>query len=267
MTEHLNRVDSIVGDLYMVVELVAANPTTGDISSVFEDEELMDFLENYGLWAESLGEEIRQFFASRERPELQDRAANDVRNTVLGWVRTYELTAKGQRKAEGLQGYTLTEIEEMCLRQSKRLLLPLRDGLWFCIRAVALRLSEYAPHIYAAHQEVLSEFVEDILPNTPTTQQPAPTSTSQEPGVKWKGSVTDLAEVVWALAKSRRIENTAEGKPATIPETALLFEKMLGIDLNVTGLMQGRKDSYKAKDDGLTFTAALAQLVDEYIAR
>jgi hypothetical protein len=98
---------------------------------------------------------------------------------------------------------------------------------------------------------------------------PAPASTDKEPGVKlkWKGSATDLAEVVWALAKSRRIENIEKGKLATIPEIAQLFENALGIDLNVTGLMQGRKDSYKAKDDGLTFTASLSQLVDEYVAK
>jgi len=79
------------------------------------------------------------------------------------------------------------------------------------------------------------------------------------------GSKSELAEVVWALAKSRRIINSTTGQPVTMDELTSHFEGMFGISLNTMGLMQGRKRSSKAYEDGTTFMAYLSDLVNQYL--
>lgn len=110
---------------------------------------------------------------------------------------------------------------------------------------------------------------DQIMPNDrPDKNQPSIDLVPKpaEPGVKlqWKGDKTDLAELVWALAKSGRITDTTTGQPATQKEIARQMVTLLGLDsLDVTGLVKGRMNTYKATSDGKTFVAALYQLVNE----
>lgn len=90
------------------------------------------------------------------------------------------------------------------------------------------------------------------------------------PKLEWRdnrGDKTDFAELVWALAKSHRIIDNTTGKPATIDVLANQLGILFGISIsNPMQLMQGRKDSYKATEDGITFIASLSELVEKYIA-
>lgn len=87
-------------------------------------------------------------------------------------------------------------------------------------------------------------------------------------GIKfqWKGDKTDLAELVWALAKSGRIGNTITGQSATQREITQHFETLFDLTLDVPGLMKGRMKTYKATSDGNTFTKTLSDLVNERAA-
>ncbi|GAB3314796.1 hypothetical protein GCM10027299_03390 [Larkinella ripae] len=83
---------------------------------------------------------------------------------------------------------------------------------------------------------------------------------------KWIGNKTDLAELIWALAKSERISDTESGQAITQEKLSSLIESGLGISIDVTGLMKGRMRTYKVTKDGNTFTKTLFDLVNERAA-
>ncbi|WP_164851153.1 RteC domain-containing protein [Larkinella soli] len=91
---------------------------------------------------------------------------------------------------------------------------------------------------------------------------------SQRPNTKfkWRGSKTDFAELVWALAKSQRIIDNTTNKPVTIDMLANQLGSLFGMSIsNPKQLMQARKDSFKASEDGITFITSLSELVEQYI--
>jgi hypothetical protein len=112
------------------------------------------------------------------------------------------------------------------------------------------------------------KFVESQQYNREQTEcislHPQPT----EPGVKlqWKGDKTDLAELVWALSKTSRIVDQTTGQPIKQNKLADLIGKTFGLSLDVTGLMKGRMNTYKATSDGETFTKNLFDLVNDRTA-
>ena len=84
--------------------------------------------------------------------------------------------------------------------------------------------------------------------------------------MQWKGDKTDLAELVWSLAKSGRVSDTNTGQLITLKELNHQFETLFGLTLDVTNLMKGRMRTYKATSDGDTFTKTLFDLVNERAA-
>jgi hypothetical protein len=84
--------------------------------------------------------------------------------------------------------------------------------------------------------------------------------------IQWKGDKTDLAELVWALVKSGRVNDSTTGQLVTLKELTNQFETLFGLKLDVTGLMKGRMKTYKATSDGNTFTRTLSDLVNERAA-
>ncbi|MCX6213247.1 RteC domain-containing protein [Spirosoma sp.] len=98
-------------------------------------------------------------------------------------------------------------------------------------------------------------------------------SPMKESGIRleWKGDKTDLAELVYALAKTGRISDTSTGLPVTQKELANQVMAMLGLDsLDVANLMKGRygtkgkPTTYKAQE-GRTFVNDLQTLLDKRV--
>ena len=109
----------------------------------------------------------------------------------------------------------------------------------------------------------------DELPIVPTSTDQEPVPVPAEPGgkLRWKGDKTDLAELVWALAKSGRVTDTSTGKPATQKEIGHNIAALLEVEsLDVIGLMKGRMRTYKATNDGNTFLKTLFELVSDRAA-
>ncbi len=105
----------------------------------------------------------------------------------------------------------------------------------------------------------------NVSSSTDSLPQPIPTETSVK--LQWKGNKTDLAELIWALAKSERITDITTGKPVAQKELVSQIVALLGLDsLDVANLMKTKYDtkskssSYKAKD-GKTFPAELQNLL------
>ncbi|GAB3897570.1 hypothetical protein [Spirosoma agri] len=108
---------------------------------------------------------------------------------------------------------------------------------------------------------------QSVNPKSPVTEDHPKITNAKLVWRDNRGDKTDFAELVWALAKSHRIIDNKTGKPVTIDVLANQLGALLGISIsNPMQLMQGRKESYKATEDGITFIASLSELVEKYIA-
>jgi hypothetical protein len=81
----------------------------------------------------------------------------------------------------------------------------------------------------------------------------------------WSESKTDLAELVYSLAKTERIKSITTGKTATKEELLKYFSEQFGININSQSLLSKSKMTFKRKDDSKTFTRQLADLFDDYL--
>lgn len=81
----------------------------------------------------------------------------------------------------------------------------------------------------------------------------------------WSEPKTDLAELVYALAKTKRIESVKTGKPATKEELLIFFSELFGQDITAQSLLSKSKKTYKKTTDLNTFTRKLADIVDSYL--
>lgn len=100
-----------------------------------------------------------------------------------------------------------------------------------------------------------------LMPNEGQETQPGPNVK-----LKWKGDKTDLAELVWALSKTGRIVDEETGQSIRQNKLADLVGKTFGVSLDTVGLMKGRMRTYKATEDGETFTRTLFDLVNDRAA-
>ncbi|WP_020600330.1 hypothetical protein [Spirosoma panaciterrae] len=118
--------------------------------------------------------------------------------------------------------------------------------------------------ISISHQEPTKPEAEIIT----TSSNKSQSQTVPHIKLEWKGDKTDLAELVWVLAKSERITDSTTGQPVSQKELTLQIGRMLGIEsLDVVGLMKGRMGTYKATSDGKTFLKALYDIVVERAKR
>jgi hypothetical protein len=109
--------------------------------------------------------------------------------------------------------------------------------------------------------ELVSE-IDNVFKKYPSTE-PANPIPHTSPKLQWKGDKTDLAELVWALAQSGRINDPDTGQPIAQNKLVSQFELLFAdLTLDVPGLMKGRMKSFKAIDDGETFTKILFELVN-----
>lgn len=139
-------------------------------------------------------------------------------------------------------------------------------------------VSMYAPEIFEKHREQIESYLthgepakltkepQPIEPESkPTNQEPQP----KEPGGKlqWRGSITDLTELVWVLAKSGAIINTETAKPATIDDLGTAFSSLFGLEkLDIDGLVSKRINHTNKPVDGKMFTDTLRKLIESHPA-
>ncbi|CAH0997412.1 hypothetical protein EMA8858_03545 [Emticicia aquatica] len=81
----------------------------------------------------------------------------------------------------------------------------------------------------------------------------------------WSDSKTDLAELVYALAKTERIKSISTGKPASKEELLKYFTEQFGIKITDQSLLSNSKKTFKRREDSKTFTRKLADFFDDYL--
>lgn len=244
---------------------------------VGEHTDYFDFYQNESRHykdCQSLELEIRDWFLDQKDSKLQDRFANYLVDTLFDKIYPlYANTSSWYENVEFDMGRSQGTKKGEIWIANGMLCNSISDLVSKWMDAIRSNVKIFAPEIYKKHSFKLDQLLpiydeegEEI--EFPTeTQDPNPQPT--EPGVKlqWKGDKTDLAELVWTLAKSGRVTDTSTGKDVTQEQLTAQLAALFGIsDLNVKGLMQGRKRSTKAAEDGITFTSSLAELVDTYTA-
>lgn len=90
---------------------------------------------------------------------------------------------------------------------------------------------------------------------------------SQTNQLTWSESKTDLAELVYALAKTQRIKSSTTGKTATKEELLKYFSEQFGQDITDQSLLTNSKGTYKKTNDLNTFTRKLADIFDTYLKK
>ncbi|WP_138993398.1 hypothetical protein [Larkinella sp. C7] len=130
--------------------------------------------------------------------------------------------------------------------------------------------------LYSPKPESTTTFTNPVPADTSTVKvqnlgQGLPNIQTVEPTKKlrWRddrGDKSDFAELVWVLAKSQRIIDNTTNKPVTIEVLAKQLGGLFGTSIsNPMQLMQARKDSFRASEDGITFISYLSELVEQYI--
>ena len=275
-TENLDSIlqtaDKVEGRLHQ------ANYMPDDIlSDGFFNEviELMDLHNNnISRDTEKLNDELRSQFMSQTESRLQDRFANYLIYQIKVKLRPLYNDISSAREDFQHQpygeGHTYESAGYSFLWNTERVLYAWIDVLMRNIKI-------FSPERYQDNRNALDIPVYDEDGPDPSDRIYELTTTDEllqlkelSAKLKWKevkGGKTDLAELIWALAKSGRIIDSVTFRPVTIDELTRQFETLFGLSINTTGLMQGRKDSYKAAEDGITFTTTLSELVNDYIAK
>lgn len=83
----------------------------------------------------------------------------------------------------------------------------------------------------------------------------------------WSNSKTDLAELVYALAKTEIIRSDKTGKTATKKELLKFFSELFGQDITDESLLTKSMNTFKRKTDSKTFTRKLADIFDNYLEK
>ena len=244
--------------------------------------------------ADELNDLLAEFFASRNETALQHTYAKIlIENLLNDWLPVlHALTGQifylerftfieGKVSETGDLIHVIKDLsgpEFAALHKNIRELWDLYYTLVRYNQRIINQIRQFAPNLYNQHLTAFKEYVPTEIPEP---KRPVPQSAESlqadavpaQTGVKlqWKGDKTDLAELVWALAKSGRIADTSTGQSVTQKELVNQILTLLGLDsLDIGTLMKGRygtktkSTTYKAQD-GKNFVNALQKLIDSRV--
>ena len=230
---------------------------------------------------------IADYFVSRNETALQVNYAKVlVENLLNDWLPIIRHLEKKLLELQDIQYLeiktskegTVVSITERDLsgpeysffKENQRELHSLANYFGRYNRSIINRIRQFTPAVYSQYRTRFQEYINLKEPETLLiNQEPQP----PQPGVKlqWKGDKTDLAELVWALAKSGRIADTSTGQSVTQKELVSQIVNLLGLDsLDIGTLMKGRygtktkSTTYKAQD-GKNFVNTLQTLLDSRV--
>ncbi|WP_020605662.1 RteC domain-containing protein [Spirosoma spitsbergense] len=242
-----------------------------------------------------LGEVLEEFFVSRNETALQTIYAKTLIEVLLDqWLRVnkyvFEKLSHLQDRKTHLQDLKaalkrakVTDINSLVTDDAGNPI-PVFEfkyineniitlnlwGQWLesLNRRVIHLIRQFAPEIYKRHSNEFRKYisVKEFIGVTVDNQEPTPII--PEVKLQWKGDKTDLAEVIWALAKSEQIVNVDSNKPVIIAELTQKFETLFGIEkLDVDGLVSKRILNTYKHADGKTFLDSLQKLMQARVAR
>lgn len=202
---------------------------------------LLDFLETLGKLKNDIKLCLAKFLKTKQILNLPDPQFIEYEeiHSVVNWIITLELL-----------------IESV-------------DGLGCLIAPIVSPYVEKNNEYFIRARYEIQTFSPEQIPlllneSLQTNQQIQPTKPNTK--LLWNGDKTDLAELVWALAKSNQIIDTSTYKPVIIGELTRQFEILLGLEkLDVDGLVSKRIHKTYKSVDGKTFMDTLQGLMQERI--